>query len=187
MLPGGVLSKHGYTRKWGFFNGVCAGAGHAPFEQSKDLIAGAIKNIEAQIKEVSAQIAELENFDSKINGQETAKRRLYSSYLGYYWADVKVVEFETKNLHANEPGSEPLFYYNAKTLESKEGAKPERLETYDASWKLSSVRHFVHFLNSKYAKEELRKQNASRRDWIKWQTGRLANWTPKPLTERGQK
>lgn len=41
-LPGGVLAKHGYTTRWGFFSGICQGAGNLPFEQSADLIAEAV-------------------------------------------------------------------------------------------------------------------------------------------------
>jgi hypothetical protein len=43
MLPGGKLSKHGYTKRWGFFSGVCSGADHLPFEQDISLIEGMIK------------------------------------------------------------------------------------------------------------------------------------------------
>lgn len=42
MLPAGVLAKHGYTTQWGFFSGVCQGAGHLPFEQDISLIEGMI-------------------------------------------------------------------------------------------------------------------------------------------------
>jgi hypothetical protein len=36
-LPNGRLSKHGYTVDWGYFNGVCTGANHAPLEESREL------------------------------------------------------------------------------------------------------------------------------------------------------
>lgn len=42
LLPGGKLSKHGYTKQWGFFNGTCWGADHLPFEQDISLIERAI-------------------------------------------------------------------------------------------------------------------------------------------------
>ncbi len=41
-LPSGNLSLHGYTTRWGFFNGTCHGAKAQPFELSKDLIEEAI-------------------------------------------------------------------------------------------------------------------------------------------------
>lgn len=187
MLPGGVLSKHGYTVKWGFFSGVCAGAHQLPFEISKDAIAGVITSVEAQIKLVSAEIAELENLDSEINGKETAWLHVYGTYTGYIWKTAKVVEFEGRNLYADEPAHAPVMVYYAKTLvEGEPEAKPKKLETYDQSFNLSSVRHHVHYLNCKYAKH-LRQQNSSRRDWVTWQQGRLANWAPKPLVERSAK
>jgi hypothetical protein len=34
-LPRGRLSKHGYTVDWGFFNGVCGGAGYKPLEEER--------------------------------------------------------------------------------------------------------------------------------------------------------
>lgn len=191
MLPGGVLSKHGYTVKWGFFSGVCGGSHQQPFELSKDLIAGAVANIEKQIKEVSAEIAELENLDSEINGKDTAQKHNYNSYLGYIWETVKVVEFEGHNLYHDEPTMPVTMVYSAKALVEKKSTdtkepKPDRIETYSESFNLSSVRHFVWYLNCKYAKH-LRQQNSSRRDWINWQTGRLANWAVQPLKERGAK
>jgi hypothetical protein len=47
-LPYGQLSKHGYTTKWGFFSGICAGAGHLPYELSCDFIQTMIQNVTAQ-------------------------------------------------------------------------------------------------------------------------------------------
>jgi hypothetical protein len=35
-LPNGVLAIHGYQVDWNQFHGICHGAGHLPFEQSKD-------------------------------------------------------------------------------------------------------------------------------------------------------
>lgn len=35
-LPKGVLSLHGYTVQWGFFNGTCGGSKQLPYEQSCD-------------------------------------------------------------------------------------------------------------------------------------------------------
>ena len=44
-LPGGgFLSLHGYTKQWGFFAGTCPGSRHLPYEQSTDLIEGALRS-----------------------------------------------------------------------------------------------------------------------------------------------
>lgn len=37
-LPGGRLSKHGYTVDWGYFNGICSGAEHKPLEEDRTIL-----------------------------------------------------------------------------------------------------------------------------------------------------
>lgn len=179
MLPGGLLSKHGYTRKWGFFSGVCAGSGHFPFETHTDRIAGAVAGVEQTIAEVNAEIAELENLDSEVNGKPEAWHHTYKAYGGYVWERVPVGNLDHK-------------VYGDRTCYSAEitvasGRKPEprqeQIQAHDAAWNLPTLRHWVHFLNCKYAKH-LRQQNSARRDWVKWQQQRLADWSVKPLTLR---
>jgi hypothetical protein len=58
-LPGGRMAKHGYTTRWNFFQGVCTGADHLPFEQSIDLIQNAIENAKSRIVALQSRIAEL--------------------------------------------------------------------------------------------------------------------------------
>jgi len=40
MLPGNLLSLHGYTKEYGFFNGTCHGARHKPLEQDRTVCDG---------------------------------------------------------------------------------------------------------------------------------------------------
>ena len=58
-LPSGVLSKHGYTVQWGFFEGVCSGHGKQPFELSCDDIALFVKQVRAQLARTQAERHEL--------------------------------------------------------------------------------------------------------------------------------
>jgi hypothetical protein len=178
MLPGGSLSKHGYTKRWGFFSGVCPGAGHQPFELSKDAIEPAIANVRRVIAEVEAEIDALENLDSEVNAKPVAWHHTYKRY-GYVWEQVPVVDFASK---AYDSGT--LYSASVQVTEvSPDKIHRNRIEAYGAAWKLSSLRHWVHFLNEKYAKH-LRAQNGGRRDWVRWQEDRLKNWAPKPLTPR---
>jgi len=183
-LPGGSLSKHGYTKRWGFFSGVCSGAGHLPFEVSKDQIAGAVAAVEAKIAEVSAEIAELENLDSSINGSGEAMSNEYLGNSVYGWEKVRVIDFVV-----GEAYSTGYVPYRAKSKiirkegygENAKAFQPRDINAYSECFNLSSVRHWVWFLNCKYAKH-LRSQNSARRDWVNWQQNRMANWAPKPLT-----
>lgn len=58
-LPAGILAKHGYTTRWGFFEGVCRGSGSQPFEKSTDLI-------EAFIRWAQGKVADLEAFKAEL-------------------------------------------------------------------------------------------------------------------------
>src|SRR6185369_7276388 len=55
-LPGDVLSKHGYTTRWGFFSGTCPGSGYRPFEVAFDRIQLSIDNVKAQIAGIEREI-----------------------------------------------------------------------------------------------------------------------------------
>lgn len=185
MLPGGTLSNHGYTRKWGFFNGICAGAGHQPFELSKDRIAGAVADVEKTIAEVEARIAELENLDSETNGKAEAWNHTYKQSGIYTWEKVPVSNLTSRTY--SEGGS---THYSAEitvtSWRNPQQPKQESIQAYDAAWKLPTIRHWVHFLNCKFAKS-LRQDNSGRRDWVRWQQGRMENWAPKALKPRTEK
>jgi len=45
-LPNGVLANHGYQVDWHQFHGICHGAGHPPFEQSKDFAVDQLRRAE---------------------------------------------------------------------------------------------------------------------------------------------
>lgn len=47
-LPGGVLSKHGYTTEWGFFEGTCTGAGRLPLEKDRSWLDATVENLRAE-------------------------------------------------------------------------------------------------------------------------------------------
>ena len=49
-LPGGRLASHGYTVRWGFFSGICAGTNHLPLEESCDYLKIAKTACEKQLE-----------------------------------------------------------------------------------------------------------------------------------------
>lgn len=181
MLPGGVLAKHGYTTKWGFFSGVCAGSGHGPFETHTDRIAGQVAAVEREVAATAAEVAALKDEASEANNGSSAWVSRYSAYLGYHWvrADIEVSCFTIP-----ASGSEPeRNVYSAKSRVAD--GKSEKITNYDfGSSSRSDLRYWVHYCNSTYAERHLLKLNASRRDWLKWQAGRLAGWKQRPLADR---
>jgi hypothetical protein len=187
-LPGGNLSKHGYTKRWGFFSGVCHGAGYLPFEVSKDQIAGAVVAVESKIAAVESEIADLENILSAVNSGDEAMANEYVGNSRYCWEKVRVINFKVQEYPASGSCEAFVTYKADSQIIRKDGYgenakyfQPRDINAYSECFNLSSVRHWVHFLNCKYAKH-LRSQNSARRDWVKWQQDRLANWAPKPLT-----
>ena len=58
-LPSGVLSKHGYTKQFGFFNGTCTGSDWSPFELSCGRVAMVISQVEGQVTKLTQDIDKL--------------------------------------------------------------------------------------------------------------------------------
>ncbi len=72
-LPAGVLSKHGYTKEWGFFSGTCPGSRALPYEVSTSEIDLAITSANQSVVRLQAQIAA-----TRANEGPVVMRRDYS-------------------------------------------------------------------------------------------------------------
>lgn len=59
-LPGGLLAKHGYDVQHGFFNGVCIGSDHAPFEEDCLLLARTLGDFRTYVAREAAALAALQ-------------------------------------------------------------------------------------------------------------------------------
>jgi len=55
MYGGNEMSNHGYTVTWGYFNGVCSGAGKPPLEVSREWCDGVIKWLHEEAAKAEAQ------------------------------------------------------------------------------------------------------------------------------------
>lgn len=53
-LPNGKLSTHGYTKQWGFFQGVCPGSNHLPYELDAQLLERAELSARDRYNQLSA-------------------------------------------------------------------------------------------------------------------------------------
>lgn len=190
MLPGGVLSKHGYTKKWGFFNGICTGAEHQPFELSKDRIAGAVAAMQLTITAVEREIEGLCNPGALVNAGNEAQVRVYGSYSGYIWTKCQIrVVTQTYGTGADAFTRHHPEYLEVKLHPSQIGETVEkwhRTTVYGEEAEQITLNQWVAWYNTKYAKH-LERVNSQRRSWVQWQTARLKNWAPKPLTPRGSK
>jgi len=164
-LPGGVLSLHGYeVSSWGFFEGICSGARHLPFEQSKDLIDESIafaqhKRANLMLKRGLALVVDPAStnkswrdvYHPELSSRTRGSVRLW--HLG---------EFKT-----DDSGRVRSFEYgDGKIDRVHEGGKPL----------VSLVREgYV-----RYA-QHLAGQVAQIEQFIAWQRERIANWVPAEL------
>lgn len=78
MLPNGVLSNHGYTVQFGFFEGVCNGSKALPFEQSKALIDMSIERAKNLIIATQKEIESLKETPLAWKGTYNIKKNTYT-------------------------------------------------------------------------------------------------------------
>lgn len=170
-LPGGRLSTHGYTVRWGFFSGICQGSGHLPFEESCDLIRAAIERASAQLKAVREFQAELRKpatepkaYVSQWVSGDRYNKSCYVSYL----SPICVEEVK----YSDGDG----FYIKCSYFQqkgSKEVGKRAEIQTYGEK----SVLEVCSKLNARHADAQ---ENIARQleQYIRWQIGRVTNWKP---------
>ena len=178
MLPGGVLAKHGYTTKWGFFSGVCSGAACRPYETHTDLIERFIANAQQRKDMNEAFIAKLLAPPTEAKGWVHAYRSgNWQEKSGYYWREV-----EFTMLQGKYDGKPRAKYANP----FKEG---EWLDCYQHSinidWQADqdNILNYVAAANAKKA-QAVAKENEEIQRYIDWQRRRIAEWKEQPLQPR---
>lgn len=176
-LPKGMLAKHGYTKEWGFFSGTCPGSDHLPFEQSRDLIAGALERVAHSIKGLqdSATYLRTEPVKDAMARAEVYVRTAY----GRQWltGEVKLTE---KQIGQNDDG--PIIIRNF-VLATVSGEY--KLEGYSHGYP-ETVEAMVKALREKEAKHHDR-QAAELEKYRVWLVARNKDWKPAPLIPRGAK
>jgi hypothetical protein len=178
MLPNGRLSKHGYTVRWGFFEGTCWGAENLPFELSKELIEGAIKRAQDHQASVAAYAKQLRDDKTPatvwVNEYVGASSR--AAYLRgdtYRWRELKRADVK-KNDYST------LSWEPAKDSQSRDAKRGER-QTRDCYLygDAATLDGCMHYLNGERAKvlDGRVKQLA---EYIGWQQARIKGWAPHP-------
>lgn len=60
-LPNELLSQHGYTTQWGFFEGVCRGSRNQPLEKSCELVKYSMLN-QSRVKALQSTAKEIRGY-----------------------------------------------------------------------------------------------------------------------------
>lgn len=187
-LPGGHLSLHGYTVRWSFFEGVCAGAEALPFEQSKHLIDGAIARALAQKAGLQEQQAKLLAPVKK--GENKTWVRLYYGQRtkwddGYQWKEVTITsQFHEYTDKTCGPGGYTTFHHDAPPPEKRMPCHNRWDHVCDYSYP-KSVEEVVATLN-KQRSDFLQKTVDQLDGYVSWQRQRIKGWKVKPLLPLGK-
>lgn len=158
-LPGGVLSKHGYTTQWGFFSGTCPGSDHQPIQVSCDFIVEMITRTQEIISKLKLDIVELESRETNKTWHYRYKRDEWSKKSGYSWEECEIIN---GNIIHKDGTSVPA----------------RRIAGVTGNTDIELCKYF-----NKSKADSLRREIKKREEYIVWQQERVDNWKPAPLTE----
>lgn len=169
-LPGGTLSLHGYTVRWGFFSGTCRGAGHLPFELSKDLIESAIANAQAIAAGLrqGADALDADTTPAAVWVHEYRPATWENRTSAHVWRLIPLAELDVRT-YGTERTYYELRYVNSATK------RTERVGDMEAS-----VNEAAHKANTRRA-TAMRREAADADQYVTWQQGRIADWQPQAL------
>jgi hypothetical protein len=180
-----TMVNHGYNVTWGFFNGICRGADHAPFEVSKDLIDTAINNVEAQIVALDGQIAKYTDPTSEVN---TGNVAMFNVYYGrndkyattpYRWVQCAIRE--VTKVYSDGTGSYQQFF---RVRNDDEG--PQRGFEQSLNGDSRTMAGRVLAANRYYVQCVLEPSRQQAVNYVAWQRNRIATWEAKPLLARAK-
>jgi hypothetical protein len=165
-LPAGRLAAHGYTTRWGFFEGTCNGAGELPFEVSKDYIETCIdlaSNRATAFRALAAE-AEANRNPAAVSVNVYLGQRVGGGISGYQWIKSRL---------ESSPGFVQFWHPG----DYRKPAGWRRLPIGSGFTLAEAVIH----LAGKYA-DHLEKRAANFDRYVAWQSERIATWAPAPLT-----
>jgi hypothetical protein len=161
-LPAGKLSKHGYTKRWGFFEGTCPGAHYRPFEQAFDRIQVAIDRTKGQIADLQDQQAQLRGpIDSNL-----APYHKYDPYLGGYYESTVIVDLANGAIRLTEKSSDP--------------SKPGKVHWGNQYGCFGTVEQAIRKLRDQ-RNDRIVRDIQRRNEYVQWQEKRIAEWKPGEL------
>lgn len=175
MLPNGRLSKHGYTKRFHYFEGVCPGAKYLPFQQDTSLIPPMIENAKATAKRHRTAAKTWRS-----NKTYVVKKSVYSS-------DIKMQSWDFYN----------KFKKSSILVEGTLSARKDKPEDkFTKLWFTCTVdgKEYNFKLHGVYThldeyRDQLNESQAIHHngmaknfdEYVAWQTKRLKEWKPQPL------
>lgn len=184
-LPNELLSLHGYTVDFGFFNGTCQGARELPYELSCDLIKKFIKTAREQLTVVEATQAQLRTPATEAKAWVHvyySDRESRGGRSHYKWEHNEItVEEKPVRSGKDEWISRTYFHtshrtvYNRETFKDDAVEKREKIEIYDYQIAQAGVLAVCSMLNAEHA-NSLEREVRNLKGYIKWQQRRVDEW-----------
>jgi hypothetical protein len=179
-LPGGVLSKHGYTTRFGFFEGVCSGSGSLPFELSCDLIEDSIALQRKTALERRHQAADYRaepwgETHNVVKLRVYDGRRTHYSNPGYVWVNATITAETKTSRHDDDSWLE--FTATFRLLNADKDTT-QRVDAYGAAYP-RTLATVLAYEADKWAKS-LEQQASQREEYANWQQERIRNWKAEP-------
>jgi hypothetical protein len=166
-LPGGLLAKHGYTTRWGFFSGTCHGSGHLPFELDTSLIEAAIERAQFDRTVILDEAAEVRTQADPdgcwVHAYYASNERGGS---GYRW-------IRTQISYGDGPCRTISYWHPG----DGRPARWDQLGYYESRDLVEAAR----WSNARYAKSYLEPRAKGLAEYAQWQQARLVGWAPKDL------
>ena len=187
-LPNDKLSLHGYTVRWGFFEGRCPASKLDPFEVSIDYIDTAIANAQAEasrLRDCATDVLAQDNGKAWVHVYGGRNSRLPS---GYHWVEgvVKMTRITPEDIWTDVTVDYPVrvsewSHDDTHGMSHKDVTVTEthNVESY-ALRSLSSVSDIAHKLNEGRAKM-YRDAAVDYDRYVVWQQTRTKNWQPSAL------
>ena len=176
LLPGGVLAKHGYTTRWGFFSGTCRGSGHQPFEQSILMIEDAIAQAEDDARRLRKNAAD-HRASTDPAGIPFQVYHVGRDRRGSYrWVVADITA--TEHPYSSGTGSY-LKFFATYTPVGEQEAVTKPVDTY-GHYTLEAQVAYLRGLAAANLE-----QNAANLDrYVAWQRARITDWQPTELAVR---
>lgn len=185
-LPNGRLAKHGYTTRWGFFEGVCPGSGDLPYEQSIGLILDAAERAEKAAQDLVAQARGLR--EDRTGTKTWVRVYVPARWIGggkraashYAWREVELRE----EVKTTDYGTFSRFLYETEKtdLHNRTSVVTDEVKDY----RVKTMEDAVAVGRGQYA-DSLDDAAAKRLGYAKWQRERIVGWTEQELKPRGKR
>lgn len=182
-LPNGELSKHGYTKRWGFFDGVCTGAHNKPFEESFGLIQYSVDNVKRMIaaaEKNASDIAEQTDviYASVYRSATWERRQSYYEEVVLQVADITFTKYGDFVFVDPKTGKPVKIELHASYDERNRG-----VAYIFANEGFEYIKEGCVKLANRKKVKGIEHKIAQMQEYVKWQEGRIANWKPGKLTE----